>query len=334
MGNSNDRCIVFGGPASIQLTEQICQSNPELLLNGKINTSHFPLGESYSQLQENVRGADVFLVNSASKPVNDSLMDLLIMADAARRASANRITAVVPAFPYQRQDRKDKPRVPISAKLVLDLMEASGINRVLTMDLHTPQIAGMTNLPVDQLYFRPALISALSQQPNERNQIQVIVAPDVGSIKRCDDYAERLKLDLAIISKKRTGNDSVQARYFIGDVNHKSVLIVDDLTESAGTLIEAAKACKDAGACEIFCAITHGCFTSTGYHRLRTAFSDKLIQRLIVSNTVDTRESYPWIDPISGFNYEKHVLAVNVADMFARAIKSIHNNESISDLFV
>lgn len=289
----------------------------------------FPSGEWCCQLQDNVRGADVFLLNAITKPANDSLMQLLIMSDAARRASAGRITAVIPYFGYARQDRKDKSRVPISGKLVMDILAAAGFDRIVTMDLHSPQTGGFTNLPLDHLQFRPSLTAALKTL-----KVDVIVAPDVGGVKRAEDYAQRMDVDLAIISKKRKNCTSVEAAYFIGEVENQNVLIVDDLTESAGTLIEAAKQCRGRKANKVFCAITHGCFTPLGNTRLMEAFERGLIDQLFVSNTVETFFERQWVDILIGKDYHEKVTTVDVSPIFAKAINSIHNNESVSSLFV
>jgi ribose-phosphate pyrophosphokinase len=328
--------ILFCGKSSQRLGKALSLTPHAGLLLGNIDHVQFPSGEWYCQLKDNVRGEDIFLVNSITTPANDSLMQLCIMADAARRASAGRITAVIPYMGYSRQDRKDKSRVPISAKLVMDILEASGINRVVTMDLHAPQIAGFTNLPFDHLQFRPALIEALKQV----EEIDAVVAPDVGAVKRSEEYASRLDVELAIISKKRKSTINVEAKHFIGDVRDQNVLIVDDLTESAGTLISAAKECKSNGAKKVYCAITHGCFTDVGNHRLCEAFRRGTIDRLFVSNTVETVIDNQWWparahqDTTEPVCYKDFVTYVDVAPLFASAIKSIHRNESISSLFV
>lgn len=307
-------CVLLCGSASKKLGEKIVSSDIEL---GEIVHTQFPSGEWHCQIQNNIRGADVFLINSITNPANDNLMQLLIMADAARRASAGRITAIMPYYGYSRQDRKDKSRVPISAKLVMDLIKASGFNRVITMDLHAPQIAGFTNLPFDQLSFRPSLLAALK---TENRTVDIVVAPDVGAVKRSEEYALKLDVDLGIISKRRKSTTTVETMHFIGDVDGKRVLIVDDITESCGTLIEAASQCKTHGAKYVYCAITHGCFTEIGKNRIKTAFDNKIIDHLFVSNT---------IDQFLGDN----ISCVDVAPIFATAIHSVHHNESISSLF-
>lgn len=327
--------ILFAAGANTKLAEAI--ANRLKISLGNIYHHQFPSGEWYCQLKENVRGADVFIIQSIASPANDNLMQLLVISDACRRASAGRITAVIPYLGYSRQDRKDKSRVPISAKMVLDIIAAAGINRIVTMDLHAQQIAGFTNLPFDHLYFRPALVEALSKNP-----IDVVVAPDIGAVKKAEEFARKTKVDLAFISKIRKNDTTVEATQFVGNIKDKSVLILDDLTESAGTLIEAANTCKNNGASKIYCAITHGCFTLTGKERLLTAFKNKLIDCLFVSNTVESKHA-DWkeynTDP-SGYavgavmaDYSDKVMVVDVSHLFAEAINGILYNHSISMLF-
>lgn len=321
---------IFSGTSNKQLTEAICRH-----LNipmGNIYHKAFASGELYCQFQENIRGCDVFLVNPVTFPANDNLMELLLMADAARRASAGKITAVIPYFGYGRQDRKDKSRVPISAKLVMDLIEAAGFDRVVTMDLHAAQVGGFTNLPFDHLSFKPSLIGKLKELNLE---IDCVVAPDIGSVKRIQEYAESLKKDMAIIAKKRISETKVEVKNFIGDVKEKKVLIIDDLTESVGTLTEAAKACSEEGAKEINVAITHACFSRKGIQLLKECIEKSLFTRFLFSNTVSHRLYEESLDEHedSVFGYE-NVIQVDVSNVFAKAIKRIHNNESVSELFV
>lgn len=323
---------LFSGSSNPDLTAKICQHLG--IAVGKIHLKSFPSGEKYCQYEENIRGGDIFLVQSTNKPANDNLMELLVMADAARRASAGRLTAVIPYYGYSRQERKEKSRVPISARLVMDLLESSGFNRLLTMDLHAPQIVGFTNLPVDHLLMKPALVDSM-----RKVKIDVIVAPDIGAVKRAEELARGIGKDMAIISKKRLSETKVETSNFIGDVKGQNVLITDDLTESAGTLIEAATTCKSQGAVEINCAISHGCFTDIGVERLVKAFKDKLINRVFVSNSVKFTDR--WIDAAEPQDEDgtvidwafNHIETVDVSSLFATAIKNIHNNESVSALF-
>jgi ribose-phosphate pyrophosphokinase len=317
---------IFSGTSNLPLATAIAENLSVKL--GDIYHHNFPSGESYCQFKENIRGGDVFLIQGITNPANENLMQLLVMADAARRASADRITAVIPYFGYARQDRKDKSRVPISAKLVLDLIQSAGINRILTMDLHSPQICGFTNLPFDHLTFEPVLSKYLSDLFPHRDNL-IIMAPDVGAVKRAEKYAETLGCDFGFISKKRVGDETVQFQSLVGDVKDKSVVIIDDMTESAGTLIQAAQACKVNGAKEIFCSVSHGCFTSVGMERLCGAMppiGDSLIDGFIHSDSANI-----WWD----LKYKPLAIkTLSVSKLFSSAINSIHNNESVSELFV
>lgn len=317
---------IFPGKENLTFSTGVCS---HLKVNlGEIYHHKFPSGESYVQLKENVRGKDVYLIQCMGANVNDSLMELLIMADAARRASADRITAVLPMFFYSRQDRKDKSRTPISAKLVLDLIESSGINRILTMDLHSPQICGFTNLPFDHLTFEPVLSAHLKLCFPGRTNL-IIMAPDVGAVKRAEKYAETLGCDFGFISKKRIGDESVEFQSIVGNVSGKSVVIIDDMTESAGTLVQAAEACRSNGAVEIICAVSHGCFTDVGRQRLSAAMPPigvPLMDGFIHSDSANVwwKEKYKPME----------IQSLSVDKLFASAINSIHNNESVSELFV
>lgn len=328
MSSNQNQLKVFSGKANAGFAEKIC--NNLFIKPGEIYHHTFPNKESYCQIKENVRGCDVFLVSCKGENTNDSLMELLIMADAAKRASAGRLTAVIPYFYYGRSDRKDKSRVPISAKLVLDLIEASGINRVVTMDLHSPQVGGFTNLPFDHLTFEPVLINYIREKYHNlalRDSV-VLMAPDVGAVKRIEKYATTLKTDFGFISKKRVGDDQVELQSIVGDVKDKNVVIVDDLTESCGTLIQAAKACKQNGALNVTCAVTHGAFTSTGLERLiETTSIDELIHSNTINPVINTRT-------FVAANENLKVNQLDVSNLFAKAINSIHNNESVSELFV
>lgn len=320
---------IFSGTSNRPLAELICrQLNIEL---GELYLHSFPSGEKYCQYKTNIRGEDVFLIQSGSNPVNDNLMELLVMCDAARRASAKTITIVCPIFFYQRQERKDKPRVPISAKLVMDMIGCAGATRIVTLDLHAAQIQGFTNLPVDQLSFRPALITALKNE-----KIDCVVAPDIGAVKRAEEYASAMNLDLVVISKKRKSDDVVELQHFIGDVKGKNVLIVDDMTESGGTLVQAAIACRKQKAQNVYCGITHGCFSVNAL--TSDALSDALdgwdydlgksfrpyITKLFVSNSINFQQYTKKKDK---------VIPVDMSHWFAMAINNINNNESVTELF-
>lgn len=292
---------------------------------GEIYHHKFPSGETYCQFKENIRGCDVFLVQGITNPANENLMELLVMADAARRASADRITAVIPYMGYARQDRKDKSRVPITARLVLDLIATSGIDRVVTMDLHSPQVGGFTNLPFDHLTFEPVLVNYIRTKYHSldcRDNV-VLMAPDVGAVKRIEKYSSMLKSDFGFISKKRIGDDKVDLQNIVGNVKNKHVIIIDDLTESLGTMVQAAKECKRQGAVKVTCAVTHGCLTEVGMKRLGEADS---IDEFIHSNTNNIWGNI-------GFK-PSNVTELDVSGLFAKSIRSIHKNESVSELFV
>lgn len=292
---------------------------------GEIYHHKFPSGETYCQFKENIRGCDVFLIQGITNPANENLMELLVMADAARRASADRITAVIPYMGYARQDRKDKSRVPITARLVLDLIATSGIDRVVTMDLHSPQVGGFTNLPFDHLTFEPVLVNYIRTKYHSldlRDNV-VLMAPDVGAVKRIEKYSSMLKSDFGFISKKRIGDDKVDLQNIVGNVKDKHVIIIDDLTESLGTMVQAAKECKRQGAVKVTCAVTHGCLTEVGMKRLSEADS---IDEFIHSNTHNIWGNI-------GFK-PSNVTELDVSGLFAKSIRSIHKNESVSELFV
>lgn len=312
---------IFSGTSNLPLAQRVADNLFTKL--GEIYHHNFPSGESYCQFKENIRGSDVFLIQGITQPANENLMQLLVMADAARRASADRITAVVPYFGYARQDRKDKSRVPITAKLVLDLFEASGIDRVVTMDLHSPQMGGFTNLPFDHLTFEPVLSEYIRTKYHSlaRRDCVVLMAPDVGAVKRVEKYAEHLKSDFGFISKKRIGDEKVELQSIVGNVKDKHVIIIDDLTESLGTMVQAAKECKRQGATKVTCAVTHGCLSEIGIQRLVEADS---IDEFVHSNT-----NHTWTQ-----TKPQKVTELDVSNLFAKAINSIHNNESVSELFV
>ena len=314
---------VFSGTSNPSLSNSICKHLS--ITPGNIYLRNFASGECYCQYRENIRGGDVFIVQGITAPANDNLMELLIMADAARRASATRITAVIPYFGYARQDRKDKSRVPISAKLVLDIIEAAGIDRVVTMDLHSPQIAGFTNLPFDHLNFDPILSEWIMNTYHSlaRRDKVMLMAPDVGAVKKVEKYASILKCDFGFISKKRISDEKVEFQGIVGDVEDKDVIIIDDLTESCGTLVQAAEVCKQHGANKVICAVTHGCLTDTGRQRLS---GNSYIDQFVHSNTHDTWHKL-------GFK-PANVVELDVSGLFAKAISRIHNNQSVSELFI
>lgn len=304
---------IFSGNANPLLAKAICDSIQVPL--GRCTVSTFPDGETFVKIEENVRGHDVFVVQSTSPPTNHHLMEMFIMMDALRRSSASRITAVIPFYGYARQDRKDQPRVPITAKLVANLLVAAGANRVLTMDLHAQQIQGFFDIPVDHLYAAPVIYEHLH---NRKLQNLVVVSPDVGGLKMAYAYAQQLDAELAIVAKRRKSPTETEATAVIGDIAGKNVLIVDDLTETAGTLTSAAALLKERGAEKIMACVSHALLNELGVDRLRKSFIDELI-------TTDTvaRSAIP------GLN----ISTLSVAGLLGEAIKRIHQNASVTSLF-
>lgn len=304
---------VFSGNANSALATEIAHYVGVPL--GEATVNSFPNGETFVKYNENIRGRDVFIVQPTAPPTNQNLMELLIMIDAARRASAMRITAVMPFYGYARQDRKDQPRVPITAKLVANLLVAAGANRVLTMDLHAQQIQGFFDIPVDHLYAAPVLYKYLSSLKLEN---PLVVAPDVGGMKLAAAYSQMMHTGLAIVAKQRTSATSVESQYILGDVKDKDVLMVDDLTETAGTLVAAAKMVKDQGARRIIAAVSHALLADMAHKRLQ----DSVIDELVTTNSTVVR-------PIPGFK----LTVLSIAALLGEAIKRIHGGESVSSLF-
>jgi ribose-phosphate pyrophosphokinase len=304
---------IFSGTSNQPLAQAIA-SGIGLEL-GKCTISAFPDGETFVKIEENVRGEDVFLVQSTSPPSNHHLMEMFIMMDALRRASASRITAVLPFYGYARQDRKDQPRVPITAKLVANLLVAAGANRVLTMDLHAQQIQGFFDIPVDHLYAAPVVYEYLK---GKSLQNLVVVSPDVGGLKMAHAYSQVLEAGLAIVAKRRKNATEIESMTVIGDIRGKTVLLVDDLTETAGTLTSAAALLKKKGAREIHACVSHAILNDLGIERLRKSSIDELI-------TTDTV-----LRPaIEGVN----ITTVSVAGLLGEAIKRINQNSSVTSLF-
>jgi len=285
---------------------------------GNARVSKFSDGEIQVEIEENVRGRDVFLIQSTCYPTNDHLMELLIMADACKRASAERITAVVPYYGYSRQDRKVAPRAPISAKLVADLLTASGIDRVLTLDLHAGQIQGFFNIPVDNLYAGPTLRAAVAKHIDGART--VIVSPDAGGVERARSFAKPLGAGLAIIDKRRSGPNQSEALHIIGDVRDKDCVIVDDMIDTAGTLGKAAAALKDGGAQRIFAVATHPVLSGPAISRV----VESSIEKVFVSDSIPLRP-----EAIASGK----IVSVPIGGLLAEAIRSIHSNDSVSRLF-
>lgn len=295
---------------------------------GEVNCERFPSGESFCQIKENIRGKDTFIVQSICAPANNSLMDLLIMGDAARRASAGRLTGVLPFLGYMRADRKDKPRVPISAKLVIDMIECAGFDRIITMDVHTLQAQGFTNIPFDHLFSYPLIATYLRNQKSGKKT--VFVSPDIGAIKRAQAYATAFGVGMAIVNKKRLSPDEVSAESLIGDVKDADVILTDDLTESCNTLIEAAKICRKYGAKSVKIAVTHYCVYQQGFYNLACAMNAGIIDECITTNTVNY---VPEITCESEKQAIKKITILKVDDLFLKAINATNKNESITDLF-
>jgi ribose-phosphate pyrophosphokinase len=305
---------VFSGSANRELAERICRYLGVPL--GQATISSFPDSETYVRIEENIRGRDVFIIQPTCPPTNQHLMELLIMVDAARRASADRITAVIPFFGYARQDRKDQPRVPITAKLVANLLHASGVNRVLTMDLHAQQVQGFFDLPVDHLYSLPVLIKYLRQRLTAGKT--VVVSPDLGGLKMASAYADALGANLAIVAKERRSATETEALYLIGEVKDRDILLVDDLTETAGTLTSAAELLKKRGALKIYAGVSHAVLVDVAIQRLQKS----KIEELITTNSTPVR-------PVEGFK----TTVLCVSELLGEGMKRIHNDESVSSLF-
>ena len=304
---------IFSGTANEPLARAICSSIGTEL--GKCTIKPFPDGETFVKVEENVRGEEVFVVQPTSPPTNHNLMELFIMIDALRRASAARITAVLPFYGYARQDRKDQPRVPITAKLIANLLVASGVNRVLTMDLHAQQIQGFFDIPVDHLYAAPVMYEYL--RTKKLNDL-VVVSPDVGGLKMAHAYSQTLEASLAIVAKRRKSATEVESMAVIGEIRGKNVLLVDDLTETAGTLTQAAAILKEEGAKQIMACVSHAILNDLGIERLRKSVIDELI-------TTDT-VLRPAIDGVK-------ITTLSVAGLLGEAIKRIHSNSSVNSLF-
>jgi len=305
---------IFSGTSNPALAHEICESLGLPL--GKATVKRFPDGETFVRIDENIRGSDTFIVQSTSNPANHNIMEMLIMIDAARRASANRITAVIPFYGYSRQDRKDQPRVPITSKLVANLLVAAGVNRVLTIDLHAQQIQGFFDIPVDHLYASPVIFDYLKSFREEGSL--VVYSPDVGGMKMAASYANYLKVPLGFVAKRRTSATQVEAFNLVGEVEGKDVLLVDDLTETAGTLIAASTLLKENGARRVMAAVSHCMLSDLGYERLKNS---NVVDELITTNSipVDTREL-----PIT---------VLSIAGLLGQAIDCIHENRSVTGLF-
>lgn len=309
---------IFAGNSNKGLAEEICRHLNISL--GEANVSRFPDGEIKVKIEESVRGEDVFIIQSTCPPANEYLMELLIMIDALRRASAGRITAVIPYYGYARQERKTQPREPITAKLVANLLVSAGVNRVLTMDLHAGQIQGFFDIPVDQL----EAVSILSNYFKEKGIDKiVVVSPDVGGTARAREFAEYLKKPIAIIDKYRSSFDDVEIMHIVGRVKGKTAIIVDDIIDTAASIIRGSQALLNAGAEEVYICATHPVFAGPAKERIEKSFHDGQFKEVVVTNTI----------PISEEKSLSGIKVLSVAEIFAEAISRIHNNLSISTLF-
>ena len=310
---------IFSGNAHRSLAEEICQYLGLEL--GRANTTRFPDGEFNFQILENVRGGDVFIVQSTCPPVDAHLMELLIMIDAFRRSSADRITAVIPYYGYARGDKKDRPRIPISARLVANLITTAGANRVLTVDLHAPQIQGFFDIPVDHLFAAPVMIDYFAAKPIED---LVVVAPDPGGAERARAYAKRLDADFAIVDKRRDksqpGHSEAEVMHVVGNVEGRNVLIVDDMVDTAGTLTKVAEALHKKGAQRILTTCVHAVLSGNAVERI----CNSPLEKVVTTNSMPPKED---CQP-PRFEY------LSIAPLLAEAIESIHEESSVSRLFI
>jgi ribose-phosphate pyrophosphokinase len=307
---------IFGGRAHPGLTEEICAYLE--LPPGVVTAFDFSDGETFCQVEENVRGADVFVVQPTCPPVNDNIVELLIMLDAFKRSSAARVTAVMPYYGYARQDKKDKPRVPITAKLVADLLSAAGADRILTMDVHAAQISGYFDIPVDHMFAAPVLLEEIRRLDLAD---LVIVAPDAGGVARARAIAKRLNVDLAICDKRRVKANEAEVMNVIGDVQGRAVVILDDIIDTAGTLIQTAAALLEKGASRVLAVGIHGVLSGPALQRIEAS----PIERVIVTNTTPLEEKLARCPKLT---------ALSVAPLLGEAIRRIHDNSSVSSLFV
>lgn len=308
----NDKMLIFSGNGNKALAEEICGVLGIKL--GSVTVNKFSEGEIQIKINQDVRGRDVFIVQPTAPPVNDNLMELLILIDAFRRASASRITAVLSYYGYARQDRKDQPRVPITAKLVANLITTAGADRVLTIDLHAGQIQGFFDIPLDNLYAVNVFVDYFLKKKVKN---LVVVSPDVGGIKMARAYSKRLKAQLAIVDKRRLNDTDTEVMHIMGEVKGKNALIVDDMIATGGSLVEAAKALKREGAKDIYAAITHPILSGPAIERIKKSE----IKELIITDTIKQKKLIPKIKVLS------------VAGLLGEAIKRIHKERSISELF-
>jgi ribose-phosphate pyrophosphokinase len=311
----DEKFKIFSGTANPALADEIC--NHLAMPRAQANIARFSDGEAYVQLLENVRGGDVFVVQPTCDPVNEHIMELLLMIDALKRASARRITTVIPYYGYARQDRKDKPRAPISSKLVADLLTTAGANRALIVDLHAPQIQGFFNIPVDHLFASPVLVDEVRKLALPA---LTVVSPDAGGVERARFFAKKMDSALAIVDKRRVDMNVTEVLHVIGDVRGRSALILDDIIDTAGTLCKTADALMEAGAAKVYACATHAVLSGPAVERI----SKSRLEQVIVTNTI----------PLSpAARNEPKIVVRSIGGLIARAIQSIHEETSVSTLF-
>jgi ribose-phosphate pyrophosphokinase len=317
---TDEKFKIFSGTANEQLADEVCHFLG--MQRGQAQVIRFRDGECYVQIQENVRGADVFVMQPTCRPVDEHLMELLLMIDALKRASARRITAVIPYFGYARQDRKDKPRSPISSKLVADLLTTAGAHRALIVDLHTPQLQGFFNIPVDHLFASPVLVDHFRKLalPN-----LTVVSPDAGGVERARFFAKKVDAALAIVDKRRVEMNVAEVMHVIGDVNGRTCLIIDDLIDTAGTLVKTAAALVENGATSVFACASHAVLSGPAVENIRNS----VIKEVVVTNTI------PLTADADAARTEKggKISVLSIAGLIGRAIQANHEETSVSKLF-
>ena len=315
-GRVDDKFKIFSGTANEALADEVCTFLG--MTRGQALVTRFSDGEAYTQIQENVRGADVFVMQPTCRPVDEHLMELLLMIDALKRASARRITAVVPYYGYSRQDRKDKPRAPISAKVVADLLTTAGADRALIIDPHAPQIQGFFNIPVDHLFASPVLVDHFRKLslPN-----LTVVSPDAGGVERARFFAKKMEAALAIVDKRRVEMNVAEIMHVIGDVNGRSCLIIDDLIDTAGTTVKTAAALLENGATSVYACASHAVLSGPAVENIHNS----AIEHVVITNTI------PLTAEAQG---ESKIMVLSIAGLIGRAIQSIHEETSVSKLFM
>jgi ribose-phosphate pyrophosphokinase len=317
----DEKFKIFSATANEPLADEVCHFLG--MQRGQAQVTRFADGECYVQIQENVRGADVFVMQPTCRPVDEHLMELLLMIDALKRASARRITAVIPYFGYARQDRKDKPRSPISSKLVADLLTTAGAHRALIVDLHTPQLQGFFNIPVDHLFASPVLVDHFRklQLPN-----LTVVSPDAGGVERARFFAKKVDAALAIVDKRRVEMNVAEIMHVIGDVHGRTCLIIDDLIDTAGTLVKTAAALKENGAVDVYACASHAVLSGPAVENIRNS----VIKEVVVTNTI------PLTPAADAARTEKggKISVLSIAGLIGRAIQANHEETSVSKLFI